>query len=364
MTKQKIAMVTFCGARNFGSVLQSYALQEIIRANDYEPELLIQKEPAMSPIRKIQKLAEKDKWYSFHQKILRIIGNRKSASGIKKINEFKKKNINIRYFEPEEQVPQEEYEKYIAGSDQIWSVNCGKLSDFITLQFVKDVSKKFSYAVSLGSGIFQEQYKAYYQNALQSFIHLSIREPSGQKKLKEIIKREVRQDIDPVLLPEKDMWEKLASDRLKGEAYIFVYQIRPDKKLISMAKQLAQKENMKLYYIGSLALKDKKVNSIYDAGVEDFLGYIKNASYVITNSFHGTLFSIIMEKKFISCHIQDTGYRMKEFLCEIGLDEHYIEGSNGIDKIRENIDYNKVTGILNGKREESLKYLHKILHNC
>ena len=123
-------------------------------------------------------------------------------------------------------------------------------------------------------------------------------------------------------------------------------------------RKVAKEKKCKIVYTGSYAYIAKDVKTIYDAGVEDFLSLIDHAEAVVTNSFHGTAFSIIYEKQFLSARVATTGSRAESLLNLLGLNSQYVLDVN--ERFSLQIDYTKVNSILLEERKKSLDYLKSI----
>jgi len=231
------------------------------------------------------------------------------------------------------------------------------------LSFANDEKiKKNSYAASVGIEKLSKEQVEYYTNALEDFEHISFREKSTLRYFAGTqLEKRIRQDMDPTLLLDGEFWSKIAANRLVDFKYIYVYMLRPNDELIAMARVLQKKYGYKIIVSSLMNYKIKDVITRNDAGVEEFLSLIKNAEFVVTNSFHGTCFSTQFHKPFVSVRVQSTGTRAKDYLEEVGLEDRLISGISDISIIEEDIDYNKVDHLLNKMREKSKDYLQGLL---
>lgn len=401
---KKVGIVTYCTARNYGSVLQSVALQTVIKNKGFQPETIIQVLPKAGFFTRICGLLAPERWYSLSDRIRKAVGKRKSRESLGKIARFKEEKIQIKYIKDFSEIIQEEYGCFVAGSDQIWSTLKKEQSCLYTLTFVNESKKKYSYAASIGPTRFTLEQKQEFKGFLSDFAGISVREEAAKSVIEEIIGKEIHRHLDPVFLVGRPFWESLAvtsrdysksssevscGSEEKQREFIFIYQLRPDKSLLKAAKCIAKEKNLDIIYISMQYVSEKGVRTITDAGVEEFLGYIKNAKYVITNSFHGTALSMIFHKKFLSFAVAETGYRAGEILELAGLKNHLIgsfdRSTKGMcvdnnrsldykeknrhnyceikDILDEEINYDTVEEALRIYKDQSLKYLDNVLES-
>jgi hypothetical protein len=137
--------------------------------------------------------------------------------------------------------------------------------------------------------------------------------------------------------------------------------LRPSEDLLEYAIKFAHEKNLELVFIGDYYFGSTTLQQTTDAGVEDFLSAIYYADYVITNSFHCTVFSTIFEKQFLSQVITRTGSRVSDYLNALGLQDHVIDDSGEISL--EAIEYTTVRKKLNGMGLKSRMYLESIINN-
>ena len=347
---------------NYGSILQAYALQKRLRELGGNPVIIRKEAPGKgsfiyslwailrpqkhySLFQRIKKEKQKKKFYIKNSKISHFINTYLSVTDINDIERFKR-NVS-------------ESDVFLAGSDQIWNVLNSTLSSWYSLQWM-DSKKKYSYAASIGLDKLTELQNKLYFDGLAEFQTISLRESQAVKLLTPLFKgKNVRQDLDPTLLFDGSFWRKMESERLIKEPYVFVYMLRPDMNVIELAKQVAKKKGNKVIYTGLYSDKMSGVTTICDAGVEEFLSYIDNAEAVITNSFHGTVFSVLFNKPFLSVKLETTSSRVESFLSMTGLESRLVEAPCPRNSIPE-VDYERVEHILELERKKSLDYLAKI----
>ncbi len=194
-----------------------------------------------------------------------------------------------------------DYDTFITGSDQVWNMDWYYKEYF--LDFVPSGKCKISYAASMPStNISDEQKQTVYEH-LKSFDAISVREKETADFLEEITCRKVEWVLDPTLLLSKDDWDKICTERVIKEKYIFCYFLGEDKKHRTLAMKFAKKVGYKIVTLPHLGRVNKNDYAfgdfkLYDISPEQFISLIKHAEYVITDSFHATVFSNIYQTKY------------------------------------------------------------------
>lgn len=364
----KIAVITFHGAHNYGSMLQTYALQAYI-----------------------QKLAEKSgvkceydvlNFRTDLQKELYKVLNLKSVKGfIKsmmalpyykllkkqsyKFEEFLSSELNTTYeVNSLEELRRlaSNYDVIISGSDQIWNV---RAADFNFAYLLDGMGcKKISYAASLGPlDIDWSRYdKEHYKALLQQYSAISLREEKSKKMIDELLGDDGSQiNVDPTLLLEKEQWQALQSDmgRYLGK-YILFYCLEPNKNHIRIAKLLSEKMGIPVVATKYRGKKDYFNPFIkrYDAGPKDFLSLVDHAEAVVTSSFHGTVFSLIYGKPFVCIDGLRDG-RISSLLKSVGAESCAVSREDINIEIPALSDVEFVKNVINDEREKSKEYLLK-----
>lgn len=357
---KQIGITTIIGD-NYGSVLQNYALQTVIRQCGAEPHL-ISVRPRSYLLKLYRNYFRPEANRTQRAKLHKLQSDIKNHVKRNKVKSFYKDNVTIRKYKNLSEVSRRERDTdaFICGSDQIWNPAFQPNSLYYLL--FSEGKPKYSYAASIAVDTISERAKTYYSSALSSFSGVSVREETGYHLLRGLVSEEIlRVDCDPVLLLQKDDWMRLVSDRYKGKRFVFFYMLRPSEDLLDYAIEFAQKKEMELVFIGDYYFGSRTLQQTTDAGVEDFLSAIYYADYVITNSFHCTVFSTIFEKQFLSQVITRTGSRVSDYLNTLGLQNHVIDDSREISL--EAIDYTTVRKKLNDRSLKSRMYLESIINN-
>ena len=304
---KKIGIITFHNSYNCGSMLESYAMQEIIKKYANVPVEIIDFSNAGQK-RLYNAWFKNNSIKNIIKNVLLIPAHKKIVNNNSKYEMFKKKNFNLsKEYTRLEDLEDKEYIMVISGSDQIWNITIDDSDDAYFLPWVKN-AKKVAYAPSFGAKRIQD-YTAEsekYKNYLNSYDALSIRENNGRKWIKELIGKDVPVLIDPTLLLSSEEYDKLVStDLTVNGKYIFFYCPDFNLNICKYVKNISKKYHLKVI---TWSTKSYYINFIKRFGFElaeyenpsAYLYYIKNAELVITTSFHGTIFSTIYRKNFIT----------------------------------------------------------------
>lgn len=256
------------------------------------------------------------------------------------------------------------YDIFIVGSDQTW--NPYGLIDFSCyyLDFVKDQNKKNSYACSMGTTKLSNKYKRFLKKKLLTFNHLSCRENINSKALSTLLNRPVNYAIDPTLLISGQDWKKEFEEVSNlPQKFILCYILGEKKCIAHFAEHLSRKTDLPVYYIATRPPYHKKENSLADVGAPNFLWLLAHATYVVTDSFHGTIFSLNFKTNFFvfTKHYGDLfdNGRIKNILEELDIPERHIEDHEL--RVPEDINFDKVHILLEKLKKDSMAYLKNIL---
>lgn len=362
-----IGILTFYSSQdNYGQTLQLYALQQVLKSMGHSPELIrIPELPDPSEVtfkvllkRFVKKVLKKLKKRKVHlNKTNLILPDRNFDS-------FKAQYINthpivFNYEELYESPPQKTC--FIVGSDQVWSLGAKQFFlDWVTSGI------KVSYAASFGGFRLPRENRRFYRIALNNFDHISVREQDGIRFCKEVDIDNVEVVLDPTLLLDKSHYETLIQSNLDRteKSYILIYLIGWKIEFdISKIYEWAQNNGYEVKYVASQGRNDD-YEKVYPT-IPEWLGLIRNAEYVITNSFHGTVFSILMEKEFLvlplSQYAAPMNNRLKELLYPLGLEDRLYWKS--MDSFKNKIKYDEVKRLLDKKIQKSYEWLENAVGN-
>lgn len=361
--KKKIGIVTYHRPINYGAILQAYALQKKIKECGVECDIIDYRNQTLEKRHKKKKLIEAK---SFKQFIRDVVLLKNYNLKYVKFRKFTEMNLTLsRPFNDFKELSgiEDLYDKFVVGSDQVWNYKINKMDHVYLLSFVKEKLKKASYAASFGVDNIPECYRDKYIQSLKDFDKISVREKQGSQIIRDLISKECDVVLDPTLLLSKEEWHEVAEDNIDNDdKYILVYAYGDSKNIMELAKNISKKTSYKIIRILSTYKKSLKIKYIKSAGPGEFLGLFKNAEYVITNSFHGTAFSINFNKQFyveLLPEREGTNSRIIDLLNLFHLQDRIITSISRVD-LNQTIDYRNVNKLLNVEREKSYEFLRKI----
>lgn len=358
----RVGIFTFPGSPSYGAALQMFALYSVLSEKcdaeviNYIPEGVIHR--------------RRKKKFSFKS----IVANIYHFFVKDNKTQFSTFERQIKKYPENEIATTEElkeiasrYDRIIVGSDQVWNPviigdNLNYYLDFCTHE------QKASYAPSFGTErVAGNEEKI--ANLLDDFKYLSVREQQGAEIIKELTGKSVPVVLDPTLLLSKEKWQLQMKKikRPKGK-YVLYFTIKPSGELMKFAEKFAEENGCMLFVIGSYgspkelireSVKGKK-KFLFGIGPSEFLSLVNDADFVITNSFHGTAFSIIFEKDFYVEYSSDTNSRLENIVRVFGQESRVVCKDTPYTKPVA-IDYSSVKEKMGFHRQESFEYLYKII---
>lgn len=349
---------------NYGGVLQFYALQKVLKNNNIECDIIffdnneIVSQCELKGTKKIMIAAKSGVSRILHKRANCIL-NEKMFSRRQKIDQFKKKYYsqvlnakNISY---------KDYDAIICGSDQIWNPGWARRRAF--LEFVPDDTKKIIYAASLGCESLSDTQKEQFKWRIERLQNVSVREVSGKTILDEFIENmEIKVVLDPTLLLLPNEWLEIVREP-KEKKYIFTYFLGKYDDKIDYIRKFADKNNLKIINIPfASGEKNDEVDfgdvKITDADPGAFIGLIKNAEYIFTDSFHACVFSVLFKKEFFAFQ-RDNNNRMQgrinTLLHNFKLPDRFINIETNLDAMKINYEMNDILQM--ELRKDSLNFL-------
>lgn len=363
-----VNIITLHRAQNYGSVLQTFALQKKIEElghrafiMDYYPERYTNR----GLLKRLKSKSSK-----FNNPIILLAAKLLIyPSYLRKGLQFNKFMHYLNLKKPSFATNDDgkglftDADAYCAGSDQIWNSHWNEgVEKALYLDFAPKGKLCFSYAASIGLSEIPNDEIDETKRLLNKFEFLSLREDTGVDIVRKLGRDDAVQSLDPTLLMTKEEWENYADDRYKRKKYVLTYNLHHDPEIDKYAQSIAEKYDLQVRNI-SYNWHDvvRKGHLDWCPTVEGFLGLIKNASFVVADSFHATAFSIIFEKPFVVITPEVASSRLSSLLNMLGLAEHNISKYNGISQIEKAIDYSVVKKIIASKQQESFSYLKKVL---
>lgn len=374
---KKIGVITILKTNNYGAELQAYATQAALRKMGYEAEIidyLFYKNPghkrtkSSRPVFKFglkKRLAE---WAYPLITSLKSLGNGKQNDvRTQRFDKFHLDNtaLSTVYCSIDELYKAKlDYDVYMVGSDQVW--NPGVYSSLLPymLTFAPEGKKRVAYASSFGVSEIENSQQWLYQKYLPCFSAIGVREKNAVELVKNVAGCDATWVLDPTLLLNKEEWAMVAIDDLNiSEPYILLYELTPSPYVLNLAYAMSQKKNLKIVRICKSAAvedKDASIVNIIDAGPAEFVSLFANADMVITNSFHGTAFSVNFSKDFytITPKRKHNNSRQRSLLELFNLQDRLIAEDTDVNEVNITpIDYSKVNVILERERDRSYAFL-------
>lgn len=356
-----IYLVSTNDDRNFGAVLQAYAFQKFLEELGYNSEYI-------TINRNINYLL--DLQFSLNPRILFrniviILTRKKYLDCFRKFDDFVKtyqKTTKQKYTYTDLCVNPPVAEAYIVGSDQMWPPTNMKPENFLCFgdQFVR----RISYAVSLGKSFIPKNCEDKFKKYLKKIDCISIREKSSRELIEKYVDKKVYVNIDPTLLIDSSYWISLQvkPKEFKCDKYVLVYLIYKPKDIDKQLRKLHKETGLDIVLVTTNPFRKAYSNiHLKYSGPLEFLWLINHASYVVSSSYHGCLFSIIFQKNFLALVNPESSDRHRDMLEKFDLSSREVSSLN-IDSFV-NIDYNKVYEIIDIEREKSKQYILDALRN-
>ena len=363
----KIDIVTLHRAQNYGSVLQAFALQKQIEKLGHQAYILDYYPERYTNKGLLKRL--KNKSSRFNNPLVLLIAKLLIyPSYLKKGIQFNKFMHYLNLEKPSFATNEEgmgrftDADAYCAGSDQIWNSHWNEgVEKALFLDFVPKGKLCLSYAASIGLSNIPANEIDETKLLLDKFEFLSLREDKGVELVRELGRTDAVQCLDPTLLMSKEEWSLYADDSYKGKEYVLTYNLHHDPEIDKCAKAIASKYHLQIRNI-SYNWHDIVRHGHLDwcPTVEGFLGLIKNAKYVVADSFHATAFSIIFEKPFVVITPEVASSRLSSLLKMLELDDYNINKFTSLKVIEQPIDYIRVKSIIATKQRESISFLNKV----
>ncbi|MDI6711716.1 MAG: polysaccharide pyruvyl transferase family protein [Anaerosomatales bacterium] len=358
----KVGVITFHRALNYGAVLQAYALQQSIERLGYQCEIVdyqcqhllrgsrvlpqINAGPrtflsgvAHAPL----KVTRHVLFRRFRSRHLRTSLRRYDAASISEANAH--------------------FDTFVVGSDQVWNPALTGDDDTYLLAFCNDSKKKISYAASLGRSEFQPEHEDRYLRQLSSFDAISVRELDSSRYLSRVLKREVPCVLDPVFLLPTEEWIALSRSSGLEKPYIFVYCLH-EESVYRYAEHVRRLTGLPVVHVPPSLRTRVAGTRVLAFSPEEFLGWIRNAAFVITDSFHALAFSVVFSRPFkaqMKLAFPELNSRMSSLLSVLGLEEQVLSQRDYESTMPPVTNYADAMVRLAASRQRSLKFLEEAL---
>lgn len=362
--EKKVGILSTQRHANWGSALQCYALEKKLNALKFNAEIIDYFPEDVTVIGQLKRLKGKSKLLK--NPILHLAAI--CAFSISYINKkrvfdkFIKKYLHLSsktYYDAKQisdNDPKEDI--YCCGGDQ--TLNGFKVLD--VFDHLSDKAVKVAYSSSFGKTDFAPEEYEHSKHSLSRFHALSCREDSGTKIMHNMGFAEAQWIIDPAFLLSAEQWKELASDKYKEKRYIVAYNLHHDKKIEKFQRDLSKKYNLPVINICVQWFEFYRYGKfLWCPSVEDFLSLIINAEYVLSDSFHATVFSILFHKKFMTVVPDCVGTRIESISNLLGIEERIIDWSKKKDyltMIAAEIDYDRIDKIIEIERVKAEQFIN------
>lgn len=365
----KINVITLHRARNYGSVLQALATQWFFEEFNVQAEFLDYFPERYTSFGLLKRLKHKNQRLFRHPILLFAARLLILPSYLKKrivFNTFLRKYLKLTsktfYSMQELQQNCPLADAYCTGSDQIWNSHWNEgIDSALYLNFLPASAYRFSFASSFGNIEISAEEQTAIHPMLQTYSHLSTREYSGQKILENMAFSNVTSLVDPTLLYTAQQWNYIASGKKHKQRYILTYNLHHDKTIDQYAQKLSKEQNLPVWNI-SYNLHDihRPGKLIWCPPVEQFLSLIRDAAYVITDSFHGTVFSLIYEISFIVIFPDKSSDRLRHLLAMTNTQNRGFKGMPNSNIILRSLNTMYIHEVFKSQRALSESYIKHV----
>ena len=364
---KKIGIITLNGYFNYGNRLQNFALQESLKKYNFEVETVwIEKD-------RINNKAKSNKLQTVVKNPKSLIKKVYTKAYLNPLNEkrkFRFKQFSNQFINEtttsisEANLPTDllnEYDYFVTGSDQVWNPYFTNASSLYFLTFAPR-EKRIAYSPSFGISEIPTWCESEFKEWLKGMEHISVREDAGAEIIRNLTGREAEVLADPTLLLSKESWLSIAkpfSNKPK-ESYLLTYflgEIPVDTKIL--INDISNKYNLKVVNLAQV-----KQRKYYLTDPAEFLDFINSATLFFTDSFHGSVFSLLFETPFVITDrkgsIPSMNSRIQTLLSKYGLEDRHISKIDDTDIF--NVDFTHVETILNDERSKANEYLANALN--
>ena len=362
----KVGIITYHKSQNYGAQLQAFALVTAISKLGCEAEIIDCNSIGEGKIFEWHFNSLRAFLGSVRNNILKLLFG--ECKRIKRFHHFWMDEI--KHSKPclcEKQINEfvNSYDFVVTGSDQVWhpAICEGKTLFFLDLPIKSN--QKIAYAPSFGVSEYTNEQVKLYMPLINDILHLSVRENAGAELIRKYIGREVPIVIDPTMLLTKQDWIQMARNTHKGE-YLFYFTILDEPEgCDEMVRRIAQEKHLDIVRIGTVkdVLKRGFINA-RASGPREFLGLVKDAAFVVTSSFHGSVFSILFEKEFvIVLNNNNRNSRLETLAEKLNLSRYVVSDVHSFNiNTYKPIDYKVVAKSLDKLRNSSINFIKNSLN--
>lgn len=360
---KKISIITLHAVHNYGSALQAYATQRIFEELGLDAQIIDYRRKAILPetIPSILRSSE----YSLVQKAKLILIKPSTNKSQKVFERFLQKNLSMtaqRYTYDEDFLKNPiKADIFCTGSDQVWNSDWhDEIPKPFYLSFVPDAVPKIAFSASFGKSELADWEKEKTKELLSRYKAISVREKSGVTILQNLGIEDAELVLDPTQIAAPQLWFNLAPAQKRVKPYVLIYQLCNNRAFDRAAVSFSKEKGLELVRLCTRYDQLRKPGKgVVLPEVEEFLPLIRDAEYVLTDSFHCTSFSLIFHKKFVCFHPNRFSTRLESILQIVGLGERMMNDDIDAEIIDRPIDYSVVDQILDAQRQKGLEFLRK-----
>lgn len=377
----KIGIITFWNSQdNYGQLLQCFALQHYLKKQGHEP-FLIRYIPQVKTKTKMERLASLWKLFSpkHIQDYKKFREDQKNsaifdAKNPRYFDDFRAEHISFSpstYYNLDD-LKSENWnaDAFICGSDQIWSYSPIKENiEAFFLQFAPSNSKVIAYAASFGRPELPSDYLATLPTLLNKFTKVSLREETGVTLCKEADRNDATLVCDPtILLMGSDYISSILKKDIVENNSVFTYLLNWETEFpLDEIKSLIKNENLEMNFVGAHGMENRNLFPfVDDLTISSWLQKMASSKYSFTNSFHGTVLSILLKRSFVTFPLSGVSAKMNgritTLLTKLGLENRIYSPEKSIQEILDQtINWDLVDEKLNAFRAESELFLKQAL---
>jgi hypothetical protein len=347
----KVGITTFFQSHNYGAQLQAYAMSTYLREKigaevefiDYMPS------SKSSAYRVLPKISKPKDLVRYANSLMHYDRLKRRFCGFQRFgsDELPKSRLFSSIKEFVDSAPK--YDAIVTGSDQVFRYK-GPNTDFYFLPFAKNLGiKSIAYAPSFGVTTLDDRFHRHVSDLLMGIEYLSCREKAGAQIIEDLTGRKVPVVMDPVFLLNHEQWQQMAGAKaMERDSYILCYALVGSKEQLKIAESLRNRTGMRIVLVSSPLTKVNKGIRLLIPDPREFINLFMNASYIVTDSFHGTAFSLLFRKPFLSyIAIPQAASRITDLLSEIGMSAHlYINDKQNVLEISRDYDTFDMTKLI------------------
>ena len=363
----KIGILTFQWSNNYGAALQTFALKTFLSnkcevGDAFDVNVINYKRSYPKPSNTISSRIK-----DFILYFLLIPDKRKIKQRNSRFDEFRTDFFNLtKQYNSIDELEGLDFDSIFFGSDQIWNPKLtGGNLDPAYFGYFDTGAKRIAYAASIGEKCVRLEDVDLITEYLRGFDSISVRESQMLTEIGKYTDKTIYNTLDPTLLLSEQDYRDIASERIIDEKYILIYQNTRNDNTYKIARQIAEKTGLKIYEVGyRRQVPSTGIPSVENAGPREFLALYRDAEYVVSNTFHGTVFSIMFKKQFISIPLKGREHRVISLAQKLGLDERLVAAydSELINQLMNTSnDYDVVSLKLENERKKSIEYIKEAI---